>query len=73
MGSGVLEFVWAGEVYVPIDLRVASSMVVVARFHDQADTFRECPIDGCQGNGAVGLARGNRFLTAELRNASLKY
>ena len=61
---------WAGDVYVPIDLRVSSSLLIVAHFHDQANTMRECPIDGCDGDGAVGLARGNRFLIAELRDAS---
>jgi hypothetical protein len=61
---------WAGDVYVPIDLRIASSITVIAHFHDQANTLQECPIDGCEGNEAVGLARGNRFLIAELRDSS---
>jgi len=61
---------WGGDVYVPIDLRVASSIVIVTHFHDQSGTLQDCPIDGCPGNEAVGLARGNRFLIAEVRNSS---
>jgi hypothetical protein len=61
---------WGGDVYVPVDLRVASSILVVGHFHDQSETLQDCPIDGCAGNEAVGLARGNRFLIAELRDSS---
>jgi hypothetical protein len=61
---------WGGDVYVPVDLRVASSILVVSHFHDQPHTFQDCPIDGCKGNEATGLARGNRFLIVELRNSS---
>jgi hypothetical protein len=61
---------WAGDVYVPIDLRVASSIIVLAHFHDQAHTLQDCPISGCLGNTAVGLSRGNRYLIAELRDSS---
>ena len=61
---------WAGDVYVPIDVRVSSSVTVQVHFHDQAHNLQECPIDGCAVNEAVGLSRGNRFLVAELRNSA---
>ena len=61
---------WGGAVYVRVDLRVASSIVILAHFDDQAHALQDCPIDGCPGNQAVGLARGNRFLIAELRDGS---
>jgi hypothetical protein len=59
-----------GAVYVPVDLRVSSSIVILAHFFDQTHAMQECPINGCPGNYAVGLARGNRFLIAELRDSS---
>ncbi len=61
---------WAGDVFVPIDLRIASSIIVTAHFHDQPSSQNECPINGCRGNEAVGLSRGNRFLIAELRDSA---
>jgi hypothetical protein len=59
---------WAGDVFVPVDLRIAGSTVVTVHFHDHPNTQDECPINGCLGNEAVGLSRGSRFLIAELRD-----
>ncbi len=61
---------WAGDVFILIDLRIASSIIVTAHFHDQPNTQQECPINGCVGNEATGLSRGNRFLIAELRDSA---
>lgn len=59
---------WAGDIYVLITLRVSGTLIVTAHFRDQKESAVDCPIDGCTGNLATGLSRGNRFLVAELRD-----
>jgi hypothetical protein len=66
---GISDTDWAGDIFVPVDLRVASSVDMTVHFHGQPSTMQECPIDGCVGNEAKGLSRGNRFLIAELRDS----
>jgi hypothetical protein len=61
---------WGGDVYVPVDLQVAGAVIIDTSFQDQPNTLQDCPINGCAGNEAVGLSRGNRYLIAELRDAS---
>lgn len=51
----------------------ASSMIVkTVHFHDQPDTLTDCPINGCPDNLAQLSSRGNRYLIAEVRDASGK-
>jgi hypothetical protein len=59
---------WAGDVFVPMDLRVSSVINKTIHFHDQPGTLQECPIDGCAGNRAIGWSAGPRYLIAELRD-----
>jgi hypothetical protein len=59
---------WAGDVFLPFDLRVSSVINKTVHFHDQPGTLAECPISGCPGNAAVGQSLGDRYLIAELRD-----
>ncbi len=61
---------WAGDVFLPLDLRVSSVVVETVHFHDQAGTNQECPINGCSGNLAQGQSMGDRYLIAEVRDLS---
>jgi len=61
---------WAGDVFLPMDLRVSSVINKTIHFHDQPGTLTECPIEGCTGNTAGGDSRGNRYLVAEVRDSN---
>jgi len=63
---------WAGDVYMPMDLRVGSTIVKTVHFHDQPDTLTECPINGCANDLAQGSSKGDRYLIAEVRDSSGK-
>lgn len=63
---------WAGDVFMPMDLRVGSTIVKTVHFHDQTDTLAECPINGCGDNVAQGNSKGSRYLIAEVRDSSGK-
>ena len=63
---------WAGDISLPIDLHVSSTVIDTVHFHDQPNTTQECPINGCTGNIAQGQATGNRYLIAELRDSAGK-
>ena len=63
---------WAGDVYMPMDLRIGGTVCVTIHFHDFTDTLQECPINGCPGNLAQGGSAGNRYLVAELRDSNRK-
>jgi len=61
---------WAGDVFLPFDLRVSSVINKTIHFHDQPGTLTECPISGCPGNNAEGDSAGNRYLVAEVRDSN---
>lgn len=61
---------WAGDVFLPFDLRVSSVINKTIHFHDYPGTLAECPIAGCAGNQAVGESLGNRYLIAEVRDSN---
>ncbi len=63
---------WAGDVFIPIDLRVGSTIVKTVHFHDQQDTLVDCPINGCVNSLAPGRSAGSRYLIAEIRDSSGK-
>jgi len=64
----VSENEWAGDVFLPMDLRVSSVINKTVHFHDHPGTLDVCPIVGCAGNEAEGQSRGNRYLIAEVRD-----
>ena len=66
----VSENEWAGDVFLPFDLRVSSVINKTIHFHDQPGTLAECPISGCAGNAAVGQSAGDRYLIAEVRDSN---
>jgi hypothetical protein len=59
---------WAGDIFMPMDLRVSSTIVKTVHFHDQPNTLQECPINGCPGNQAQDFSAGDRYLIAEVRD-----
>ena len=67
---------WAGDVFMPMDLRVSSLINKTVHFHDLPGTLQECAVDGCINsagqNTKHGLALGLRFLIAEVRDSSGK-
>ena len=63
---------WAGDIFMPMDLRVGSTIVKTVHFHDHPDTLAECPINGCADNVAQVSSKGNRYLIAEVRDSSGK-
>jgi hypothetical protein len=64
----ISKYDWDGNIFVPLFLRVSGSLNVTVHFHDQENTLTDCPIDGCPGNLASGLSKGNRYLIAEVRD-----
>ena len=66
----VSKYEWNGNVIVPVYLRYSGSVNITVHFHDQENTLTGCPIDGCPGNLATGLAKGNRYLVAEVRDSA---
>jgi hypothetical protein len=61
---------WDGDISVPVYLRVSGSLNVTIHFQDQENSLVDCPIDGCPGNLATGLSKGNRYLIAEVRDTA---
>jgi hypothetical protein len=61
---------WAGDIFMPMDLRVGSSIIKTVHFHDQPNTLQDCPINGCANNQAQGISRGDRYLIAEARDVN---
>ncbi len=66
----ISKYDWNGNTFVPVYLRVSGSVNVTVHFHDQENTLKDCPIDGCAGNLASGLSKGNRYLIAEVRDSA---
>jgi len=64
---------WAGDVFMPMDLRVSSFINKTVHFHDQPGTLAECPIFGCGNNAAQGnSATKDRYLIAEAYDSNGK-
>jgi len=67
---------WAGDVFMPMDLRISSTINKTVHFHDLPGTLQDCAVDGCINsagqNTKHGLANGARFLIAEVRDSSGK-
>jgi len=61
---------WAGDIFMPSDLRVSSAINKTVHFHDLPGTLQECPIEGCLNNVAKGNSAGNRYLIAEVRDSN---
>ena len=60
---------WPGNVYLPFDLRLSSSVTKVAHFHDVPGTLMENPIGwgwSYKGTSGVGGPNYYRYLAAEL-------
>lgn len=59
---------WAGDVFLPMDLRVSSFINKTVHFHDLPGTLDVCPINGEAPGCTVahGQARGDRYMIAEL-------
>ena len=66
----ISKYDWNGNTFVPVYVRVSGSVNVTVHFHDQENTLKDCPIDGCPSNLASGLSKGNRYLIAEVRDSA---
>jgi len=62
---------WAGDVFMPMDLRISSTINKTVHFHDLPGTLQECAVNGCLGPSPKnGLAAGSRYLIAEVRDSN---